>query len=179
MPIVDVTIVVGRGETIAADLTQTLADVVGRALNSPPSQTWVRLQLLAYDRYAENESNLTSTELPVFVVVLARQLPDQLQLVETIAERWDDVIDAIDDMIDTPDVDGTALAAAEKEVVVTDDDAADDLSIADTVADNEDDPEEAADEAPARLARHGLVAEILADARDLALQPARRLEQPL
>jgi len=32
------------------------------------------------------------------------------QLVETIAERWDDVIDAIDDMIDTPEVDTTALA---------------------------------------------------------------------
>ncbi len=67
------------------------------------------------------------------------------QLVETIAERWDDVIDAIDDMIDTPDVDATALAAAEKEVVVllnTDDDAADDLSIADTAADDEDDPED-------------------------------------
>jgi hypothetical protein len=51
------------------------------------------------------------------------------QLVETIAERWDDVIDAIDDMIDTPEVDATALAAAEKEVAVlenTDDDAADD-----------------------------------------------------
>ncbi len=46
------------------------------------------------------------------------------QLVETIAERWDDVIDAIDDMIDTPDVDATALAAA------------------DTAADDEDDPEE-------------------------------------
>ena len=67
------------------------------------------------------------------------------QLVETIAERWDDVIDAIDDMIDTPDVDATALAAAEKEVAVlenTDDDAADDLSIADTAADDEDEPEE-------------------------------------
>jgi hypothetical protein len=67
------------------------------------------------------------------------------QLVETIAERWDDVIDAIDDMIDTPEVDATALAAAEKEVAVlanTDDEAADDLSVADTAADDEDDPEE-------------------------------------
>lgn len=70
------------------------------------------------------------------------------QLVETIAERWDDVIDAIDDMIDTPEVDGAALAAAEKEVVVIDDEAADDLSIADTAADEEDDPEEA-DDVPA------------------------------
>jgi hypothetical protein len=67
------------------------------------------------------------------------------QLVETIAERWDDVIDAIDDMIDTPDVDTAALAAAEKEAAVlenTDDEAADDLSVADTAADDEDDPEE-------------------------------------
>lgn len=68
------------------------------------------------------------------------------QLVETIAERWDDVIDAIDDMIDTPEVDGTALAAAEKEVVAIDDEAADDLSIADTAADDEDDPDD--DEGP-------------------------------
>jgi hypothetical protein len=67
------------------------------------------------------------------------------QLVETIAERWDDVIDAIDDMIDTPDVGTAALAAAEKEAAVlenTDDEAADDLSVADTAADDEDDPEE-------------------------------------
>ncbi len=67
------------------------------------------------------------------------------QLVETIAERWDEVIDAIDDMIDTPEVDATALTAAEKEAAVlenTDDDAADDLSVADTAADDEDDPEE-------------------------------------
>ena len=67
------------------------------------------------------------------------------QLVETIAERWDDVIDAIDEMIDTPEVDATALAAAEKEAAVlenTDDEAADDLSVADTVADDDDDPEE-------------------------------------
>ncbi|HKQ43258.1 MAG TPA: primosomal protein [Pseudonocardia sp.] len=67
------------------------------------------------------------------------------QLVETIAERWDDVIDAIDDMIDTPEVDTAALAAAEKEAAVlenTDDEAADDLSVADTAADDEDDPEE-------------------------------------
>jgi hypothetical protein len=67
------------------------------------------------------------------------------QLVETIAERWDDVIDAIDDMIDTPEVDTAALTAAEKEAAVlenTDDEAADDLSVADTAADDEDDPEE-------------------------------------
>ena len=40
------------------------------------------------------------------------------QLVETIAERWDEVIDALDDLIDTPEVDAAALAAAEKEAAV-------------------------------------------------------------
>ncbi|MHA6617414.1 primosomal protein [Pseudonocardia sp. DLS-67] len=43
------------------------------------------------------------------------------QMVETIAERWDEVIDALDDIVATPDVDAAALAAAEKEIVVVDD----------------------------------------------------------
>ena len=42
------------------------------------------------------------------------------QLVETIAERWDEVIDALDEMVDTPEVDAAALAAAEKEIVIVD-----------------------------------------------------------
>jgi hypothetical protein len=43
------------------------------------------------------------------------------QMVETIAERWDEVIDALDDLVATPEVDPAALAAAEKEVVVVED----------------------------------------------------------
>ena len=43
------------------------------------------------------------------------------QMLDTIAERWDDVIDALDDLVETPAVDPAALAAAEKEVVVADD----------------------------------------------------------
>jgi hypothetical protein len=37
------------------------------------------------------------------------------QLVDTIADRWDDVIDALDELITTPRIDMAALAAAEKE----------------------------------------------------------------
>jgi hypothetical protein len=37
------------------------------------------------------------------------------QLVDTIAERWDDVIDALDDLVTTPRIDMAALATAEKE----------------------------------------------------------------
>ena len=58
------------------------------------------------------------------------------QLVETIAERWDDVIDAIDDMIDTPEVDAAALAAAEKEPAL----AAQASETADDITADEGDP---------------------------------------
>jgi hypothetical protein len=43
------------------------------------------------------------------------------QMVETIAERWDEVIDALDAIVATPEVDAAALAAAEKEVEVVED----------------------------------------------------------
>ncbi len=51
------------------------------------------------------------------------------ELVDTIAARWDEVIDALDDLLDTPDVDAVALAAAEKEVVIVNDDAADEITV--------------------------------------------------
>ncbi|MBW0117323.1 primosomal protein [Pseudonocardia abyssalis] len=38
------------------------------------------------------------------------------ELADVVAARWDDVIDALDDLVDTPEVDAAALAAAEKEV---------------------------------------------------------------
>jgi len=80
MPIVDVTLVTGRQEEIVVGLTQTLADGIGRALASPPAQTWVRLHVLAQDRYAENEAIVSAGDLPVFVVVLARAVPDRVRL---------------------------------------------------------------------------------------------------
>src|SRR4029078_6776682 len=82
------------------------------------------------------------------------------QLVDTIAERWDDVIDALDDLVSTPRVDMTALAAAEKEAQelaarkdaaavaagdVGDDDGVDDREL-DAVHDD-DDGEDGGDEA--------------------------------
>ncbi|HZG92144.1 MAG TPA: primosomal protein [Pseudonocardia sp.] len=42
------------------------------------------------------------------------------QLMDTVAERWDDVVDALDDLVTAPDVDPAALAAAEKEQQVAD-----------------------------------------------------------
>jgi hypothetical protein len=62
------------------------------------------------------------------------------QLVETIAQRWDDVVDALDDLVSTPEVDAAALAAAEKEVVVVDD--ADEPTVTAADEDGTDDDEE-------------------------------------
>jgi len=80
MPIIDVTIVVAPGAAVAADLAQSLANSVGRALASPPAQAWVRLHVLPQDRYAESENALNSSELPVYAVVLSRQPPEHSQL---------------------------------------------------------------------------------------------------
>ncbi|MHA6624677.1 primosomal protein [Pseudonocardia sichuanensis] len=62
------------------------------------------------------------------------------QLVETIARRWDEVIDALDDLVATPDVDAAALAAAEKEVEVVDD--ADEPTVTEADEDGADDEDE-------------------------------------
>jgi hypothetical protein len=57
------------------------------------------------------------------------------QLVEVVSERWDDVIDALDDMVDTPDVDAGALAAAEKEMALVEKAAEEDPETDDDVHD--------------------------------------------
>jgi phenylpyruvate tautomerase PptA (4-oxalocrotonate tautomerase family) len=86
MPIIDVSIVVAPGQAVAADLAQSLANSVGRALALPPAQAWVRLHVMPQDRYAENDTVLSPSELPVFAVVLTRQPPDDLQLPTSITK---------------------------------------------------------------------------------------------
>ena len=68
-------IVAAADYTVEKNLVQSLADAVGRVLNSPPGQTWVRLRLLGRDQYAESESLVDGGELPVFVTILKRQSP--------------------------------------------------------------------------------------------------------
>lgn len=89
MPIVDVELVAEPNDTVRGGLAQSLADEVGRALNSPHGQTWVRLRVLARENYAENESSLESTDLPVFVTVLKRAFPERATVVAEIAALTD------------------------------------------------------------------------------------------
>ena len=80
MPIVEVEFVADASSVVAPGLAQLLADAVGRTLHSPPGHTWVRLHVLERNHYAENESSLETTELPVFVTVLKRALPEGAEL---------------------------------------------------------------------------------------------------
>jgi hypothetical protein len=90
------------------------------------------------------------------------------QLVDTIAERWDDVIDALDELVTTPRVDMAALAAAEKEAAeLAEREAEADAVTAGGIADDDgvDDRElDVEDEEPGE--------ERAADVDDTAVEPA-------
>jgi phenylpyruvate tautomerase PptA (4-oxalocrotonate tautomerase family) len=75
MPIVTVELVADPDRPLEHTLAQSLADAVGRVLNSPPGQTWVRLRSLPRNEYAENDAPVNAAELPVFVTVLKRETP--------------------------------------------------------------------------------------------------------
>lgn len=85
MPIVDVELVAAPNGALAAGLAQSLADAVGRTFKSPPGQTWVRVHILARERYAENDSSVELAELPVFVTVLKRAPPVKAELADEIS----------------------------------------------------------------------------------------------
>ena len=74
MPIVTVEVVVDLDRTVKLNLAQSLADAIGRALDSPPGQTWVRLHVLGRNAYAESERVVDAEALPVFVTVLKRRV---------------------------------------------------------------------------------------------------------
>ncbi len=86
MPIVSIEIVADANHALEHDLAQTLADGIGRALDSPPGKTWVRLRSIMGNQYAENENPIKHGELPVFVTVLKRQSPQGSKLEAEVAE---------------------------------------------------------------------------------------------
>jgi hypothetical protein len=104
------------------------------------------------------------------------------QLVDTIAERWDDVVDALDDLVTTPRVDMAALAAAEKEATelaereaaaeaVTAGDVADDDGVDDRELEVEDDDTDDADSDDADE-------KVRAGATDDEAEPVAEVEEP-
>ena len=57
-----------------------LADEAARVFGSPPGNTWVRVHTLARECYAENGIAVAPSDLPVFVTVLKRALPEHAEL---------------------------------------------------------------------------------------------------
>ena len=84
MPIVDIEIVGDVTGSHAADCAQALADEAARVFGSPPASTWVRVHSLARDSYAENGVAVPPTDMPVFVTVLKRQVPERAELMREI-----------------------------------------------------------------------------------------------
>jgi phenylpyruvate tautomerase PptA (4-oxalocrotonate tautomerase family) len=85
MPIVTVELVRETDAALEPTLAQAVADAVGRALDSPPGQTWVRLHTLGRNQYAENVRSVQAGELPVFVTVIKRHVPVSAELQTEVA----------------------------------------------------------------------------------------------
>jgi phenylpyruvate tautomerase PptA (4-oxalocrotonate tautomerase family) len=80
MPVVTVEFVSDSDRPMRDGLAQALADAVGRVLVTPPGQTWVRLHSLQPNQYAENDTHLEPSELPVFVTLMERLPPTGAEL---------------------------------------------------------------------------------------------------
>ena len=76
MPILDVELY----EPAPPGLAQRLADAVGQALATPPGHTWVRLHPQDPRHYAENGVHVAPGDLPVFVIILHREVPQGVAL---------------------------------------------------------------------------------------------------
>jgi phenylpyruvate tautomerase PptA (4-oxalocrotonate tautomerase family) len=85
MPVVTVEFVSDSDHPIREGLAQALADAIGRVLATPPGHTWVRLRALQSNQYAENDTHLEATSLPVFITVMVRIPPAGAELSAQIA----------------------------------------------------------------------------------------------
>ena len=86
MPILDIEIVSDRRESIRANVTQALADEMGKAFGAAPGKVWVRVRTLPQEQYAENGGG---AKMPVFVTVTASAPPEKDELRDRIAQITD------------------------------------------------------------------------------------------
>ena len=75
MPIVDLELVSDSESELDALSPSDLATALGQLFGSPPGNVWVRIRYLSSRRYAENEVDMATSELPVFVSVLQAHSP--------------------------------------------------------------------------------------------------------
>ena len=76
MPIVRLKLFVRHdAERLGKDTLQTLADELGVYFESEPSGTWVEVEYLSVEQYAENRRELPADMRATFVYVLKYDLP--------------------------------------------------------------------------------------------------------
>ncbi|MDA0348421.1 MAG: hypothetical protein O3C43_12055 [Verrucomicrobia bacterium] len=75
MPQLDIDIVFRNNETLKGDAVQRLADGVGKVFDTPPGKTWVKINPVPRNYWAENKTSLDSYIGPVLVNVLKRKVP--------------------------------------------------------------------------------------------------------
>ena len=75
MPILEVQLVGEPPESVVRDLAQRLANAADEVYRSGPQGTWVKVQFLPRQNYAENGGGPPEGVLPVFVFVLKRDVP--------------------------------------------------------------------------------------------------------
>ena len=66
-----------------------LADAAAQVFVSPPANTWVRVRRLTRECYAENGIAVAPSELPVFVTVMKRRVPERAELAREMAALTD------------------------------------------------------------------------------------------
>ena len=94
MPLVKVELIIrNESEKLEATTVPRLAAALGRCLQSPPGETWLRLYYLSSAQYAENDEALPESVRPTFVEVLKHRTPapevlaqEAQQLASTVAE---------------------------------------------------------------------------------------------
>jgi phenylpyruvate tautomerase PptA (4-oxalocrotonate tautomerase family) len=67
MPVLEFTVILRDGESLAPDLAQRLADAAASVFATAPGTVWVSLNELPGHRYAENGGAAADTPRPVFV----------------------------------------------------------------------------------------------------------------
>jgi phenylpyruvate tautomerase PptA (4-oxalocrotonate tautomerase family) len=85
MPILDVEIVLGPGESTPTGLCAAIADAAAAVFRTPAGHTWVRLRELPQERYAEDGGGPGPEVRPVFVHVLKAAMPPSAELEQEVS----------------------------------------------------------------------------------------------
>ena len=87
MPIVQLQLVIrDDSERVAHETLQLLADEIGEVFQSGAAATWVKVDYIPFEQYAENREALRDDARPTLVHVLKYKIPDQERLAQEAKE---------------------------------------------------------------------------------------------